>query len=393
MAVTKDGSIFLKWHEDLGVFQLSKGNEFYTFKDVNTNQYLYAAGTGNNNHLKATDEIPADAEAVKPYIWTITIEDGVTTVKATSENRNTLKYNKTSGQERFSCYASGQEDIALYKYFETLPTYTITATANPTEAGNIAGADTYELGATVTLTATANDGYEFVNWTKDAVEVSTDATYTFTVTENVTLVANFVASTPSTPTPDYTHTPTNKYGTICLPYASASTTGATFYHVAGKGTENGQTAVYLESVDALEAGVPYIFEATASTITVTYQGEAVDAPQNGDANGLVGTFEEIEVPDGMYILSNNAFCTNEPAGTLNKIRANRAYLNLNDITGGKPSPMPGRRYIGMGVQGENETTGVEDLFTTDVPVKLIENGQLIIIRDGVKYNVQGQVIK
>jgi hypothetical protein len=43
--------------------------------------------------------------------------------------------------------------------------------------------------------------------------------------------------------------------------------------------------------------------------------------------------------------------------------------------------------------GENVETGVEDLFTTDATVKDIENGQLIIIRDGVKYNVLGQVIK
>ena len=42
---------------------------------------------------------------------------------------------------------------------------------------------------------------------------------------------------------------------------------------------------------------------------------------------------------------------------------------------------------------ENVETGVEDLFTTDTPVKAIVNGQLIIIRDGVKYNVQGQVIR
>ena len=39
---------------------------------------------------------------------------------------------------------------------------------------------------------------------------------------------------------------------------------------------------------------------------------------------------------------------------------------------------------------ENVETGVEDLFTTDTPVKAIVNGQLIIIREGVKYNVQGQ---
>jgi hypothetical protein len=183
----------------------------------------------------------------------------------------------------------------------------------------------------------------------------------------------------------YTRTVTNgNYGTICLPYASASTTGAYFYEVAGK--EEGK--VYLASVDALEAGVPYIFEATAGTITVTYQGEAV--AEAGTANGLVGTFEEIEVPNGMYILYNDAFCTNEPAGTLNKIRANRAYLNMDAVTGGAPTQMPGRRYIGMSVQGENAETGFENITAPEgKTVKAIVNGQLIIIRNGEKFNAQG----
>ena len=185
----------------------------------------------------------------------------------------------------------------------------------------------------------------------------------------------------------YTRDVTNKYGTICLPYASASTTGAYFYEVAG--TEEGK--VYLASVDALEAGVPYIFEATASTIKVVYTGEAVDAPQNDDANGLVGTFTEITVPDGDYILYEDAFCTNEPAGTLNKIRANRAYLNLDAVEGDAPVQMPGRRYIGMSVQGENGETGFENITApAGKTVKAIVNGQLIIIRDGEMYNAQGQ---
>ena len=185
----------------------------------------------------------------------------------------------------------------------------------------------------------------------------------------------------------YTRTVTNKYGTICLPYASASTSGATFFEVVGQ--EDGNK-VYLASVDALEAGVPYIFEKTANTITVTCQGEAVANPVNEDANGLIGNFtNEYVVPDNNnYILYNNAFIPAD--GTTNKVNAYRAYLNLSAVEGGKPNQMPGRRYIGMSVQGENETTGVEDLFTTDAPVKVIENGQLIIIRDGVKYNVQGQ---
>jgi hypothetical protein len=54
--------------------------------------------------------------------------------------------------------------------------------------------------------------------------------------------------------------------------------------------------------------------------------------------------------------------------------------------------MPGRRRVAMGVTGENEATGVDNITENGViaPKKLIENGQLIIIRDGVKYNVQGQ---
>ena len=70
-------------------------------------------------------------------------------------------------------------------------TYTISATANPTEGGTITGDGVYNEGATCTLTATANTGYTFTNWTKDGVVVSTDTSYTFTVTESSTFVAHF----------------------------------------------------------------------------------------------------------------------------------------------------------------------------------------------------------
>jgi hypothetical protein len=44
----------------------------------------------------------------------------------------------------------------------------------------------------------------------------------------------------------------------------------------------------------------------------------------------------------------------------------------------------------MGGAGENSATGTEDMIVPNQQVqKVIENGQLIIIRDGVKYNVQG----
>lgn len=67
----------------------------------------------------------------------------------------------------------------------------ITATANPENAGTISGAGTYEQGSTCTLTATPNEDYAFVNWTEDGEEVSAEASYSFTITGNRDLVANF----------------------------------------------------------------------------------------------------------------------------------------------------------------------------------------------------------
>ena len=73
----------------------------------------------------------------------------------------------------------------------TLNSYTITVTADPTEGGWVTGAGNYDHGTSCTLTATANENYEFINWTKNGIEVSTDATYTFTVTASEEYVAHF----------------------------------------------------------------------------------------------------------------------------------------------------------------------------------------------------------
>ena len=72
--------------------------------------------------------------------------------------------------------------------------YTITATANPTAGGTVSGAGTYNSGSTCTLTATPASGYTFTNWTSGSTVVSTNATYSFTVTANRTLKANFTAT-------------------------------------------------------------------------------------------------------------------------------------------------------------------------------------------------------
>ena len=76
-------------------------------------------------------------------------------------------------------------------------TYNITVSANPANGGNVTGGGAYNQGQSCTVSATANSGFTFTNWTENGSVVSTQANYTFTVTGNRTLVANFQAQTQS----------------------------------------------------------------------------------------------------------------------------------------------------------------------------------------------------
>ena len=71
---------------------------------------------------------------------------------------------------------------------------TISVSVNPTESGTVTGGGNYPEGQSCTVTATPVEGYVFVNWTEGGTEVSSDATYTFTVNANRNLVANFSQS-------------------------------------------------------------------------------------------------------------------------------------------------------------------------------------------------------
>jgi len=65
----------------------------------------------------------------------------------------------------------------------------ITIVEGKIETGEVSA--TFYKGETCTVTATPNAGYGFVNWTENDVAVSADASYTFTVTADRNLVANF----------------------------------------------------------------------------------------------------------------------------------------------------------------------------------------------------------
>lgn len=69
--------------------------------------------------------------------------------------------------------------------------YNVIMLINDSDMGSVTGGGAYTSCTDVTLTATPNDGYRFVNWTIGGVEVSKNSTYTFTITSNISIQANF----------------------------------------------------------------------------------------------------------------------------------------------------------------------------------------------------------
>ena len=178
----------------------------------------------------------------------------------------------------------------------------------------------------------------------------------------------------------YTRTVTNgNYGTICLPRASSVIEGATIYQVVGGNASEGIT---IEEVASMEAGKPYIFQASADQITVTMTGPRAEVQE---ANGLVGNLgaTAMDVPTDAYVLKNNQLYLVNSAVT---IAPNRAYINMSAIASIAPAPGRIRRVIAV----ENQATGVESLQPSAFSLKkVLMNGQLFILRDGQLYNVTG----
>ena len=210
------------------------------------------------------------------------------------------------------------------------------------------------------------------------------------INENLkTLTKNILEYLDTINTDIYTRKVTNgKYGTICLPRASKTITGATMWRVLEQVTEG----VVIEQVSAMEAGVPYFFQATANQLTVEMQGTTVAATS---ANGLVG-YINVEglktlVPrgDNYYVLSNNELYFVDSDVYL---PTNYAYVDVTEIADLAPMAGMPRRTMRL-PQDENANTALENISTSAAPCKIIQNGQVYILRDGHIYTTLGTQVK
>jgi uncharacterized protein YjiK len=176
---------------------------------------------------------------------------------------------------------------ALVAHFQ-LQSYTITATADPTAGGSVSGVGTYSHGQSCTLTVTANQGYTFVNWTKNGTQVSTSASYTFTVTEAAAYVAHFqvqsyTISVSANPTAGGTVSGggTYTYGQSCTVHATANT-GYNFVNWTANGAQASASADYTFTVTG---NLNLVAHFSASNYIIT---ALADPEEGGSVSGSGG---------------------------------------------------------------------------------------------------------
>lgn len=138
--------------------------------------------------------------------------------KVTSSDNLTYTYNYSDNKlstvtATNSAGKGGIQVKSIKVVYGTIPTenkYKVSATAGAdgsvsikNGSSEVTSGSEVEENTSLTFTATPSEGYEFVNWTDASnKEVSTNATYTTTVTAAISLTANFNAKTPVTPTED-----------------------------------------------------------------------------------------------------------------------------------------------------------------------------------------------
>ena len=174
-------------------------------------------------------------------------------------------------------------------------TYTIAVSANPTNGGTVTGGGTYNQGQSCTVSATANSGFTFTNWTENGSVVSTQANYTFTVTGNRTLVANFQAQ-PQSYTITVSANPANggsvtgggtyQQGQSCTVQATPAS-GYTFLRWTENGSQVSTNASYTFTVTGNRTLVAQ-FQAQPQNYTISVSAN----PANGGTVSGGGTYQQ-----------------------------------------------------------------------------------------------------
>ena len=276
------------------------------------NNGLFYTGTNSTNNITFFQE--GDCPSTSSYTISVvanpteggatsgggTYEEGQScTVSATANEGYTFDNwtengDVVSSNANYTFTVSDDRDLVANFSAEPIPTYEVSVSANPAEGGTVTGNGTFEQGQSCTVTATANDGFTFDNWTENGDIVSNDASYTFTVTDNHNLVANF---TLNTYTVSVSANPSNggtvtgsgtfTYGQNCTITATAAD-GYTFINWTENDSFVSSDASYTFSVTANRNLVAQFTANPQPIYTITVSAN----PTNGGTVMGVGTYQE-----------------------------------------------------------------------------------------------------
>lgn len=202
------------------------------------------------------------------------------------------------------------------------------------------------------------------------------------------------------------------FATLCLPFnmsaaqiAESSLHGAEIKEFVEAEVDGDVINVVFSPVTEIEAGKPYFVKYTNPELL----GDALDrldfmevtinnvTPQTIEHNGvqMIGTFvpkaveAQSSMNDGEGILFLGAHNTLFYPNAAGNIKPFRAYFHLTGGKAGAPRKgMPARI-----VERQNAPTAVDNATNNAQYTKRVENGQLVIERNGVRYNAAGQVVK
>ena len=171
---------------------------------VSTDPIDLATCVALNKQVKATFSKEMDASTITTAIFTVMENNGTTFISGTVGYVGTTATftpltNFKPNTTYIATITTGAKDLTgnemtanhIWRFTTVVP-YVVTLSSNPALGGTTTGAGTFNSCSSVTVTATPNVGYTFTNWTESGTIVSTNANYTFELSENRTLVANFV---------------------------------------------------------------------------------------------------------------------------------------------------------------------------------------------------------
>ena len=273
------------------------------------------------------------------------------------------------------------------------------------------GNETYVLGDG-TLTCNTNDYYSYLEITYPAAPIAAEIGDPNNTAEVETFLTTYDGQTVdelSIVRPVYRNT---YYNTLCLPFdmnaaqiAASSIAGAEIKEFTGAEVVGDELLIDLAPVDEIEAGKPYFIKySSADALTqLDFTNVTIDAtaPQGVTFNGVTlrGTFVPFQMEaqsnlnyEGGYLFlgqNNQLFWP----GVTNSIKPFRAYFYV-DTTPSNQNGAPKRYGMPARFNEEQVATSIGNVQGDKVQsTKVLRDGQLIIIRNGVEYNANGMMVK